>query len=111
MATRQPSRSRWTGFSRTFPTSLKKPAAVNGGPSGSLAGPSGPLPPFHRQRGYAGSAPSTRDEYSDFELFEYGIYKYHYGERRVEVHMEGAALVPIPRGILLVGSFSPDGSS
>ncbi len=36
--------------------------------------------------GYTGGAPSTRDEYSDFELFEYGIYKYHYGEKRVEVH-------------------------
>jgi 5,5'-dehydrodivanillate O-demethylase len=36
--------------------------------------------------GYTGGAPSTRDESSDFELFEYGIYKYHYGERRVEVH-------------------------
>jgi len=36
--------------------------------------------------GYTGGAPATRDEHSDYELFEYGIYKYHYGERRSEFH-------------------------
>jgi 5,5'-dehydrodivanillate O-demethylase len=36
--------------------------------------------------GYTGGAPSVRDDHIDFELFEYGIYKYHYSENKVEVH-------------------------
>ncbi len=36
--------------------------------------------------GYTGGAPSVRDDYSDFELFDYGIYKWHHGQKRVEVH-------------------------
>jgi len=36
--------------------------------------------------GYTGGAPTTRDERMDFEIFEYGIYKVHYGEKKMEVH-------------------------
>jgi 5,5'-dehydrodivanillate O-demethylase len=36
--------------------------------------------------GFTGGAPTTRDERIEFEIFEYGIYKYHYGRKRAEVH-------------------------
>ncbi len=36
--------------------------------------------------GLTGGAPATRDERMEFELFEYGMYKYHYGRKRMEVH-------------------------
>ena len=36
--------------------------------------------------GYTGGAPTSRDERMDFEIFEYGIYKYHYDEKKMEVH-------------------------
>ena len=36
--------------------------------------------------GYTGGAKTSRDERSEFEQFEYGIYKYHYGEKRVGIH-------------------------
>lgn len=36
--------------------------------------------------GYRGGAPAPRDEHEEFEVFEYGIYKYHYTKERVEVH-------------------------
>ena len=36
--------------------------------------------------GYTGGAPTARDERIEFEIFEYGIYKCHYGRRRAEVH-------------------------
>src|SRR5712692_7429264 len=36
--------------------------------------------------GYTGGARTTRDERNEFEVFEYGLYKYHYDEKRVEVH-------------------------
>lgn len=36
--------------------------------------------------GFTGGAPASRDERNEFELFEYGIYKYHYGRDRIEVH-------------------------
>ena len=36
--------------------------------------------------GYTGGAPTSRDERMNFEIFEYGIYKYHYGEEKMEVH-------------------------
>ncbi len=36
--------------------------------------------------GYTGGARTARDERNDFEVFEYGLYKYHYDEKRIEVH-------------------------
>ncbi|HLY65638.1 MAG TPA: Rieske 2Fe-2S domain-containing protein [Chloroflexota bacterium] len=36
--------------------------------------------------GYTGGAGSVRDDHSAFELFEYGIYKYHYEPDCIEVH-------------------------
>lgn len=36
--------------------------------------------------GFTGGAPATRDERNEFETFEYGIYKYHYGPERIAVH-------------------------
>ncbi|HEX9879821.1 MAG TPA: Rieske 2Fe-2S domain-containing protein, partial [Candidatus Binatia bacterium] len=36
--------------------------------------------------GFTGGAPAMRDERIEFEIFEYGIYKYHYGRKRMEVH-------------------------
>ncbi len=36
--------------------------------------------------GYIGGARTERDERNDFEVFEYGLYKYHYDEKRTEVH-------------------------
>lgn len=36
--------------------------------------------------GFTGGAPAMRDERMEFEVFDYGIYKYHYGRKRMEVH-------------------------
>lgn len=36
--------------------------------------------------GFTGGAPSVRDDHSDFELFESGIYKIHYSRQRAEIH-------------------------
>ena len=41
---------------------------------------------LHWLHGFAGGATTSRDERVEFETFEYGIYKYHYGEKRMEVH-------------------------
>jgi 5,5'-dehydrodivanillate O-demethylase len=36
--------------------------------------------------GFTGGAPAMRDERIEFEIFDYGIYKYHHGHKRTEVH-------------------------
>jgi 5,5'-dehydrodivanillate O-demethylase len=41
---------------------------------------------LHWLHGFTGGALMTRDEDINFEIFEYGIYKYHYGRERMEVH-------------------------
>ncbi len=41
---------------------------------------------LHWLHGYTGGAGTTRDERNEFEVFEYGLYKYHYYEKRIELH-------------------------
>jgi 5,5'-dehydrodivanillate O-demethylase len=41
---------------------------------------------LHWLHGYTGGAQTFRDERNEYELFEHGIYKYHIGEKRIEVH-------------------------
>jgi 5,5'-dehydrodivanillate O-demethylase len=41
---------------------------------------------LHWLHGFTGGAATSKDERIDFEIFEYGIYKYHYDEKKMEVH-------------------------
>jgi 5,5'-dehydrodivanillate O-demethylase len=41
---------------------------------------------LHWLHGFTGGADTTQDERIEFEIFEHGIYKYHFDGKRIEVH-------------------------